>query len=69
MMPCLLCLQRLQGPAGEQLPPGLLEEERLALPITGNDFIHGGGFVKPAIQHGVGAVSYTHLTLPTNREV
>ena len=28
-----------------------------------------GGRKIPELMHGIGTVSYTHLTLPTNREV
>ena len=51
------------------------EEKDSFLPIFGiaevDQFIEQGGtrVNHPAPEHLTGAVSYTHLTLPTNREV
>ena len=53
-----MSLQQLQGPTTQNGPIGMLQplpkDMGKYTPITG-----GGG----------GSVSYTHLTLPTNREV
>ena len=44
--------------------------ERLAIEPSGNVFIHQNAAVGAGLTvGGLGAVSYTHLTLPTNREV
>ena len=63
-----LAAERITPAARDQLQKAMKADEKAAR-VNHHDWTAKGAEVERLIARGSGTVSYTHLTLPTNREV